>query len=46
MSPEEIGTGVIQGGWEYVTLAYAMSWVVFIGYTVSLWTRSTEGGER
>ena len=42
MTPQEVGSGVIQGGWGYVQLAYAMSWTVFIGYTISLWLRSSE----
>ena len=41
---EEMGSGVLQGGWEYVTAAYVITWVFFIGYTVSLWTRHP--GER
>jgi hypothetical protein len=44
MSPEQVGSGVIEGGWNYVALAYGMSWTVFIGYTVSLWWRGQRGG--
>lgn len=32
-------TGMIQGGWDYVIAAYAVSAVVFGGYFVSLWLR-------
>ena len=40
MTPEEIGAGVVTGGWEYVTAAYVLSWAMLVGYTVSLWLRS------
>ncbi len=33
-------TGVVQGGWEYVTAAYAVTWIAFGGYAVSLWVRT------
>ncbi len=39
MSPEEVGSGIVTGGWEYVYAAYAVSWIALIGYTVSLWLR-------
>ncbi len=42
MTPEEIGTGVITGGWQYVTAAYVLSWVTFVGYAISLWLRARE----
>jgi hypothetical protein len=29
-------TGVIVGGWEYVTAAYVATWVFFAGYTLRL----------
>lgn len=32
-------TGMIQGGWEFVIAAYAVSAVVYGGYIVSLWLR-------
>ena len=31
--------GVIEGGWGYVAVAYGISWVVWVGYIVSLWRR-------
>ncbi|MCB9682720.1 MAG: hypothetical protein H6733_14740 [Alphaproteobacteria bacterium] len=45
MTPETVGSGVIQGGWEYIYAAYALSWVMLIGYTASLWFRAPRGGE-
>lgn len=32
-------TGVIQGGWEYVIAAYAVSALVFVAYALSLYLR-------
>ena len=32
-------TGMIQGGWEYVVAAYAISGLVFTAYAVSLFQR-------
>jgi hypothetical protein len=32
----EIGSGVIQGGWEYVTAAYAISVVILTAYVASV----------
>ena len=29
-------TGVIIGGWEYVAMAYAITWSVLIGYGIVL----------
>lgn len=45
MTPEEVGTGLVTGGWSYVTAAYVASWVALIGYAVSLWVRERRGGE-
>lgn len=42
MNPE-VGSGVLSGGWEYVTLAYVITWATFIGYAVSLWARNPGG---
>lgn len=36
------GMGVIQGGMGYVYAAYAITWLFFAGYAVSLYTRSRE----
>jgi hypothetical protein len=33
------GVGVIQGGWEFVWAAYAVSAAVFLGYAVSVHLR-------
>ena len=37
-------TGMIAGGWEdnweFVTYAYAITWIVLVAYIVSLWMRS------
>ncbi len=30
----EVATGMIQGGWEYVWAAYGVSWVVLLAFTV------------
>lgn len=32
-------TGSIQGGWEYVWAAYAVTWISFALYGLSLWVR-------
>lgn len=32
-------SGVIEGGWEFVTAAYVLSAVVFIAYTASVISR-------
>lgn len=40
MTPETAMTdGVVTGGWEFVTAAYALTWVMFLGYAFSLWRR-------
>lgn len=31
--------GVIRGGWEYVIAAYAITWLVLVGYAVNLYFR-------
>ncbi|HMV66717.1 MAG TPA: hypothetical protein PKA64_07695 [Myxococcota bacterium] len=42
----QIGSGVVDGGWGYVTFAYALSWLVIGGYSLSLWLRTPRGGLR
>jgi len=42
MVPFAQGMGMIQGGMGYVYAAYVITWVFFIGYAVSLWSRSRE----
>jgi hypothetical protein len=34
-----VGSGVIEGGWDYVYAAYAITWAVIIAYGLSLWIR-------
>ncbi len=33
-------SGKIEGGWEYVIAAYAITWITFGLYTLSLWARA------
>lgn len=33
-------SGRIEGGWEYVIAAYAITWITFGLYTLSLWARA------
>jgi len=42
----DVGTGVVAGGSEYVTAAYAVSWILLGGYVLSLFVRSPRGGPR
>lgn len=37
-----VGSGRIQGGWEYVWACYAIAWAAIILYTLSLWLRRPE----
>lgn len=37
-----VGSGRIQGGWEYVWACYAIAWGAIILYTLSLWLRGPE----
>ena len=39
MNPENVGAGVITGGWEFVTTAYLVLWTVLIAYNLSIWWR-------
>jgi hypothetical protein len=34
--------GMIQGGWGYVIASYVITWLFFVGYAVSLYTRGRE----
>jgi hypothetical protein len=36
-------TGVIEGGWEFVWAAYAVTTIVFLGYTASVIARYRKG---
>jgi heme exporter protein D len=35
----EVGSGVLQGGWEFVTAAYAVTAVVLVSYALSVVAR-------
>jgi hypothetical protein len=37
-----VGSGRIQGGWEYVLASYAITWGALILYTLFLWRRRPE----
>ncbi len=39
MIPFAANTGAVSGGWEYVIAAYVITWLFFVGYTVSLVAR-------
>jgi hypothetical protein len=39
-----VGSGRIQGGWEYVWAAYAITWAAIVLYTISLWLRRPDRG--
>ncbi|HEX7152620.1 MAG TPA: hypothetical protein VF618_14115 [Thermoanaerobaculia bacterium] len=34
-----MNTGIVQGGWEFVVAAYALTGTAFLVYGISLWTR-------
>jgi len=34
-----VGSGIITGGWEYVWMAYGVTWTALVLYAVSLWVR-------
>ncbi|HEX5753964.1 MAG TPA: hypothetical protein VFZ09_47710 [Archangium sp.] len=35
----QVGSGRIQGGWEYIWAAYLIAWVSLSLYALSLWLR-------
>ena len=39
-------TGVIEGGWEFVWAAYAVTAIIFLGYTASVIARYRKGRKR
>jgi hypothetical protein len=39
MDPAQVGLGVIQGGWGYVWVVYAATWLCLSGYVLSLHLR-------
>ena len=40
MTPTDVGSGVVSGKDTFVWAAYAVTWLLFGGYTVSLWWRA------
>ena len=46
MTPETAAAevGVVTGGWGFVTAAYALTWIMFVGYAFSLWRRGRQQG--
>jgi hypothetical protein len=36
---EAVGSGRIQGGWEFVWAGYLLTWAGLMGYGLSLWLR-------
>lgn len=43
MNPSDVGSGIVNGGQTFVWASYALSWVLLVGYTVSLWLRMPPG---
>ena len=39
-------SGVVKGGWEFVTAAYVVSLVILAGYAVSVFVRHRAESER
>jgi hypothetical protein len=37
--------GRIQGGWEYIWAAYAVTWAALMLYALSLWLRWPKGNK-
>ena len=46
MDEVEIGRGVLQGGWGYVWTVYGATWLVLLGYMLSLWVRTRAAAGR
>ncbi len=40
------GTGMVQGGWEFVWAGYGLTWLMLGGYAISLFLRSSSDGEK
>jgi hypothetical protein len=38
----EVGAGVIEGGWNFVWAAYVITWTAFSLYAISLWRRGKQ----
>ena len=34
MGEEAVGSGMVQGGWGYVWMAYGLSWATLLSYAV------------
>lgn len=43
---DDVGMGVVQGGWGYVWTVYGATWLVLVGYMVSLWGRTRAEARR
>ncbi len=41
--PANVGSGQLQGGWEYIWAAWILSWAGLVGYGLSLWVRRPKG---
>jgi hypothetical protein len=41
-----VGSGKIQGGWEYVWGAYIVFWIALALYALSLWSRRSKAGQQ
>ena len=37
--PEDVGSGQISGGWEFIWSAYGITWIALIVYIIFIWTR-------
>jgi hypothetical protein len=40
----QVGSGRIQGGWEYIWSAYGIAWASLSLYALSLWVRRPKTG--
>ena len=39
---EEVGSGVVTGGWGYITASYVVVYVTLVGYAISLFRRRSK----
>jgi hypothetical protein len=39
----KVGSGRIQGGWEFIWAAYGITWAALSLYALSLWLRRPKG---
>ena len=35
----QVGSGRLQGGWEYISASYGIAWAALALYALSLWVR-------